>query len=356
MNYDNLVFASHEVAAAAAVLRDHPDFKLQVRLDQPHARPARPDLVLRKVALLDCETTSLNVDTAEIIELAIKVVEIGRGDWAVGHLPTRCWLEQPEFGVPEEVTELTGLTDAMVAGQKIDDDEVAAVLADVDLIVAHNAAYDRPIFERRFPSLFGRAWACSMTSIDWSRRGLEGRRLGDLLAQVGYFTNAHRAGDDVWALMHLIWDTQAWPELLARAEKPSYRVEAVGAPYAKKDALRLGGFRWDAHRRVWFALCEDPMCVSSERELTFSDWPQTRKYSVSREIGVSSDWNSAQASVNSRSVSGSVGMDRVAVPVARLSSTSAHCNRSLVDPAARPRPSRVFIRAASTGMEQGLVT
>ena len=257
MNYDNHVFASHEVAAAAAVLRDHPDFKLQVRLDQPHARPARPDLVLRKVALLDCETTSLNVDTAEIIELAIKVVEIGRGGWAVGHLPTRCWLEQPEFGVPEEVTELTGITDAMVAGQKIDDDEVAAVLADVDLIVAHHAAYDRPIFERRFPSLFGRAWACSMTSIDWSRRGLEGRRLGDLLAQVGYFTNAHRAGDDVWALMHLLWDTQAWPELLARAEKPSYRVEAVGAPYAKKDALRLGGFRWDAHRRVWFALCEE---------------------------------------------------------------------------------------------------
>ena len=43
---------------------------------------------------------------------------------------------------------LTGITDAMLAGQRINLDAVEAFIEQADLVIAHNAGFDRPFCER----------------------------------------------------------------------------------------------------------------------------------------------------------------------------------------------------------------
>lgn len=135
-----------------------------------------------------------------------------------------------------EVIQLTGLTDADLASRRIDDIEVTAMLTRADFIVAHNAGFDRPFIERRFQNLRGFAWCCSCHDFDWRSHGFDGRGLGWLLAQCGQFHDGHRAAADVDAsialLRHVLPDGRTvLSKMLANAERPSWRVRAVGAHF-----------------------------------------------------------------------------------------------------------------------------
>jgi DNA polymerase III subunit epsilon len=50
---------------------------------------------------------------------------------------------EPFVPVPTEVTALTGITDEMVAGQRIDEAAVSAFVEDAVIVIAHNAGFDR---------------------------------------------------------------------------------------------------------------------------------------------------------------------------------------------------------------------
>lgn len=135
--------------------------------------------------------------------------------------------------------------------------------------------------ERRLPEAAGLAWACSCSEIDWRAGGLEGRALGWLLAQVGLFHGAHRAGDDVDAVIALLQHTRpgggtALAEMLATARAPSWRFSAVGAAFELKDQLRLRGYRWDGDGdpKCWWR--EVPDAQRTEEEW----WLAGQVYSV----------------------------------------------------------------------------
>ena len=124
--------------------------------------------------------------------------------------------------------------------------------------IAFNAAFDRPLVERRLPAIAGLAWACAMKEIDWRARGFDGsgRSLSWLLAQAGWFHGAHRASADVDATIQILDHrspdgVSALSELLATASSPGWLVRAVGADFRVKDRLRARGYRWDADDKVW---------------------------------------------------------------------------------------------------------
>jgi DNA polymerase-3 subunit epsilon len=163
----------------------------------------------------------------------------------------------PGRPIPAEITSLTGIRDEDVAGQRLPDDRIVGILRDAGLVVAHNAAFDRKWIERRFPDAAGLPWACSMADVDWGRRGgFDGRKLGFLVMQCGYFYDAHRADVDVDAVIGLLrhrFDDgrTAMSVMMANAEAPSWFVRAHGAAFGVKDRLRARGYRWDPDRRVW---------------------------------------------------------------------------------------------------------
>ena len=227
------------------------DLRLLRRLDVREGETGvggRFDTVIGVV--VDVETTGIG-DEDVIIELALRrfradpdgvIVKIDRG---------YSWLEDPGRELPADIVRLTGLTDAEVAGQVIDDEAAVRLLRSADFVCAHNARFDRPHIERRLPAAAGLAWTCSCADIDWRGAGFDGRSLGWLLAQCSFFHGAHRAGDDVDAVIQIL--RQPFPdggtalaEMLANARAPSWIFRAVGAAFELKDELRLRGYRWDA--------------------------------------------------------------------------------------------------------------
>ncbi len=234
------------------------DHKVLRRLDvrEGHTR-VDGDLNATQVAIVvDTETTGLSPDADVIIEIAMRrcrydaagrILEIGRA---------ATWREDPGCALAPEIVRLTGISDADLVGQEIDTAAATSMLKSADVIIAHNACFDRKFVERRLPEAAGFAWACSCREIDWAAGGYDGRSLGWLLAQAGWFHGAHRAEADVDAVIQLLQQTMphgrtALRELLDTAGSPSVLVRAMGTHFDVKDALKARGYHWQASLSVW---------------------------------------------------------------------------------------------------------
>jgi DNA polymerase-3 subunit epsilon len=212
---------------------------------------------------VDVETTGLDRTADRIIELALRRFRYDRNGVITSIDIPYSWLEDPGRRIPAEISKLTGLTDADVKGQSIDDGDAVRLLGTGTLIIAHHCRFDRPWVEARLPGATGLAWACSMEEIDWRANGLEGGKLGFLLMQAGWFHEGHRAGADVDAVVQLLrhrFDdgSTVLSVLSEKAAQPSWIIRAVGADFSVKDLLRCRGYRWDAGRKVWWREVADP--------------------------------------------------------------------------------------------------
>ncbi|WP_187335341.1 3'-5' exonuclease [Novosphingopyxis iocasae] len=215
----------------------------------------------RCVAIVDTETTGLDPEKDSIVELAIMLLFVGDNGRVLGHLGPISWLQDPKVVLDHRISMITGLEDEDLRGQMIDDEFAWKMLARADLIVAHNAPCDLSLIERRYPQIAGKPWACSCSEIDWLALGFDGRAQQHLLMQAGWFSKAHRAGDDVWSLFWLLQQRQTDPNgdrvrthlsrLIEASDRPSVLVEARGAPYDKKGLLKARGYSWNATGKFW---------------------------------------------------------------------------------------------------------
>jgi DNA polymerase-3 subunit epsilon len=178
--------------------------------------------------------------------------------------------------IPPEVTALTGISDEMVAGHRIDGDAVTSFAEDAVIVIAHNASFDRQFTERYWPIFERKCWGCSATEVAWRKHGFEGSRLGYLLNGAGFFHQAHRAVDDCRALLEILaieLPTIGMPALavlLAQARKKTMRVWAEQSPFDLKDVLKRRGYHWsdgsDGRSRSWFIDVEES---AVEEEIAF---------------------------------------------------------------------------------------
>lgn len=199
------------------------------------------------IVFLDTETTGLSSNTERIIELGMVAASYSPSTQRLVSID-RIFSEYEDPGkpIPEEITKLTGISDDDVKGQRIDDQAVKAYLDSAELIIAHNAGFDRPFFEKRFSGFEDKRWACSLKGVDWKSFDINNHRQEELLHGIGYFYEAHRASIDCLALawfMHIRQDVFA--NLLENASQNSVVVHAFGAPFESKDRLKVRGYRWD---------------------------------------------------------------------------------------------------------------
>ena len=204
----------------------------------------------RVVAIIDTETTGLDYSSDEVIEFAGIAFAYDLDGRFVSALSSISQLQEPRSPLPKEITELTGISDAMVKGKSFDVGEIENFIKSVDLIVAHNAAFDRPFCERISSAFVNKPWACSVNEIDWRSLGYEGTKLAYLVNSSGWFFDAHRALDDCRALAKVLAteiSTEApctpFGILLASAREVKWRV-SLSAPYGLRVPLRERGFRW----------------------------------------------------------------------------------------------------------------
>lgn len=207
--------------------------------------------------VLDVETTGLDASKDAIIELAMRRFRYDKRGRILKIDVAYSWLEDPCRPLNDDIVRLTGLTDAGLVGQSIDEETASRLLRSAHLVIAHNAAFDRNFVERRLPDAAGLPWACSMCEVNWAAAGFEGKSLGWLGVQAGWFHNSHRASGDVDAVIGLLSHVlpsgrTVFAELTEHSATPAMRIEATGASFAVKDDLRSRGYRWCGQRKVWW--------------------------------------------------------------------------------------------------------
>ena len=258
--------------AWAQSLEAHPDYRVMRRLQPRLLWPSAAGQDIVRVVVLDTETTGLDHGKDKIIELALLRVDVDRATGLpVGPVQVFDELEDPGMPIPKEATAITGITDADVAGKRLDEARIAALMDGVDVVIAHNAGFDRPFCEARLPLFRNFAWACSFADLDWKAQGRSSSKLEALAQGLGLFYDAHRAEMDCHALLAVLAaplptapETNAMASLLAGAQTPFFRLQATGAPFDAKDLLKARAYRWNAELRVWHTRLGDEAALEAE--------------------------------------------------------------------------------------------
>lgn len=260
----------------ARTLDQSPDYRVLRRLQYRNEfRPAN-GAPTKTAILLDVETTGLDTVSDEIVELGmVKFTYLPTGD-VCSVIDTFSSLNEPTRPIPPDVIRLHHITDDMVAGHRIDPAAVIEFASDANIIIAHNASFDRRFSERYWRGFVTKPWACSVNQIEWRSLGFEGSRLGYLLAGVGLFHEAHRAVDDCRALLEIlareIPATGRTPlaHLLEVARRRTVRIWAEHSPFELRNELKKQGYRWsageDGRPRSWYLDADEQQV---EAELSF---------------------------------------------------------------------------------------
>ncbi len=254
------------IKEAVSVVEAHPDYRVLRRfVPQYHYKHADDFLPLRRGLYIDTETTGTNTETADVLEIALVPFIFQEDGEILAVLKDECvaFLNDPGKPLDETIRKLTGISDQDLKGQELDYVAIAGAVAKCELIIAHNAGYDRKIVERYVPTFRTKPWACSQQDVPWRTEFEAPAERLEILARFlgGLFYGAHRAMVDCQIGVHLLATVRdedghsAFSHLLRAYSQESIRVWAVGSPFHTKDALRARGYRWndgtDGRPKAW---------------------------------------------------------------------------------------------------------
>ena len=211
---------------------------------------------------LDIEATGLLYTSDKLIELGMVKFEYTEDGRIFNLLEEFSSYQDPNIPIPAYITKLTGISDDMVKGHSIDEDAVSEYLKDVDIIIAHNAQFDRAFFETSFSDITPKAWGCSMRDINWMDEDISSLKLEYIAYRYGFFFEGHRAIIDCLAGIHILAQDLinskelVLKRLLDNAMQLEFKLIARNSPYNSKDLLKTKGYRWgmppiNTHR-AWY--------------------------------------------------------------------------------------------------------
>lgn len=281
----DLELPEHEqLERAASLLASSRDFRVLRRFLPPRRyRPEPTNALLASGLYVDVETTGLDVEHDRVIELAMVPFDFDDAGNVYGVSIGFAQVEDPGVPIPPEIAKLTGLTDDAVRGQHINQALVDGWIAQTELVIAHNAEFDRKVLERRFPAFAHVDWACSYREVPWAEMGCLGAKLPHLLAEAcSGFYDAHRALDDCLVGVHVLATAQhdgksALAHLLASARRASARIWATHAHFHVKDRLKARKYRWAPEPvKCWYLDVADDLAFYSDKdflvEVNWSAW------------------------------------------------------------------------------------
>ena len=231
--------------------------------------------------ILDTETTGLDFEKDEIIEIAIrKWIYHKKDHYLIKPIEEYSALNEPVNNeISEAITEITGITKADVLGKKIDWSVVARLIHESDFVLAHNAGFDRPMIEA-VPAVSeissSKIWACSLAQVDWAKKGFLSSKQELLSIFHGFHYAGHRALTDIDALANILLKGDYLQEILLNAKTKQVRVDCIQAPFDSKDLLKASGFSWNAASKYWTRLVAEPQLEEMKVFLTDEIYPKGR--------------------------------------------------------------------------------
>ena len=246
---------AEELERFASLLEATGEYRVLRRLRLRSMECPSENVVIRRGVFVDTETTGLDPDTDEIVELAMLSFDYAVDGTYASPVASFDRLRNPGRPISSEVSALTGITDQMVFGKSIDPAEVASFLEGAGLVIAHNSSFDRLFCERFFPVFADKPWACSLREVDWKAEGFDSARLSQLASACGLFFDGHRAMNDCEAALELLFrplprsGRTGFGFLLESARRSRWRIRAAGSPFHLREVLKQRGYRWEPAAR-----------------------------------------------------------------------------------------------------------
>ncbi|MEP6762963.1 MAG: 3'-5' exonuclease [Gemmatimonadaceae bacterium] len=260
----------------AQQLSANPDYIVVRKLHPIVTYGTTPATNIKRALLVDVETTGLSHVNDAIIELGVVLFTYNADNGQVLEvLAGESWFDDPGRAIPDAVLKLTGISDADVAGQHVNEVRLRELATDVGLIIAHNASFDRPFIDRKFPFLADRHWGCSMADVPWNAMGIGSQKLDYLLYMHTrtFLDTHHRALDDCRATLHVLATSFAdgktpLATLLTNCRAQRVRISAVRSPFETKDKLRQRGYSWSGEAgnppKTW---CKELLAQDADAEV-----------------------------------------------------------------------------------------
>lgn len=186
-------------------------------------------------AILDLETTGFKPGPAKITEVAIIFYEDGKEERFESFI-------NPECHIPDEITEITHITDEMVKDAPTIK-ELAPILQDMlkdKIFVSHNVPFDWSFFEYFFKECLKLDYKSpSLCTLNLSRKllRLPSNKLENVARYFGYnLVDAHRAMNDTEAVKILL--TNFFNVLKEKNIKTYKDLYSSGLLYIDKPPLR----------------------------------------------------------------------------------------------------------------------
>ena len=237
----------------ADTLNRSSQYRVITKYNKPEFYNLCADAPKKVGVFLDIEATGLSFTEDKLIELGMVKFEYSLDGRIFRILEEFNGYQDPGRTISAFITGLTGINDDMVKGQKIKESAVAEYLENVDLIIAHNAMFDRSFFELTFPNIKPKAWACSMYDVNWNQEKIESHKLEYIAYKYNFFYEGHRAIIDCLVGIHILsqelYNSKqlVLKQLLDNAMQPRFKLWAQNAAYEHKDILRARKYKWDIH-------------------------------------------------------------------------------------------------------------
>ena len=234
---DLLSLSGGKPAPAAPQVRQR-----SVPADSPE-QSAEESAAVRTLLIVDTETTGLDPQLDHCLEVGVILFDV----------PSRQLLAQQSFLLPVETNAAEAINRIPASATNLPQpwrpalSYLRSLLDAADVLVAHNAAFDRQWFGRGHLPATDKRWLCSMEDVRWpAGRQLRSRpSVRDLaLAYEIPVWAAHRALTDCIYLAEVFRRCEDLEQLLERGLEPRQLMRAQ-VSYDDRHLARDAGFRWN---------------------------------------------------------------------------------------------------------------
>lgn len=213
---------------------------------------------MKKAVFIDFETTGFDEKKDEVIEVAFISVLFDDEYNLLKVVDKYNEFQEPNEPISEFITNLTSITNEIVKGKVIDWSIVENALEQADIIIAHNAQFDKK-WALKYTNLDPKKkWACSVDLIDWKLKyGTKNAKLETLKKSYKIKSGkSHRAIGDVITLVKLLKQQGKqgtfFQELYNNFHEKHVRMICHGVKYDDKELIKQFGFRWFGKDKYWY--------------------------------------------------------------------------------------------------------
>lgn len=204
---------------------------------------------MRRVLILDTETTGIDPATEACIEVACVVFDVALASPIVSFAS----LINHDSNAMEKVNGIPAELLAVSPPPEIVWPRVEAMARTCDAILAHSAVFDRGFVSDELRD--SKPWICTKDDLGWPKQTKPGQSLVALALAHGLgVASAHRALADCDLLSRLLSRIAAdgvdLAAFLARGLRPKATFQAI-VSFADKDKAKDAGFAWEPESKRW---------------------------------------------------------------------------------------------------------